>query len=46
MFERIVTHPAIRTVRALLDQGLDTQPPFNIVAVRSGSQVKVRLHAL
>ncbi len=41
-------HPEVTagTVRALLDQELDPQPPFIIVAVRSGSRVKIRLRAL
>ena len=36
----------VGTVRVLLDQEIDPQPPFIIVAVRSGSRVKIRLRAL
>ncbi len=41
-------HPqfTIGMARVLFDQELDPQPPFIIVAVRSGSQVKIRLRAL
>lgn len=42
----IQTEITVSTVRALLDQELDPQPPFIIVAVRSGSRVKIRLRAL
>ncbi len=34
------------TVRVLLDQQLDPRPPFIIVVMRNGSQVKIRLRAL
>ena len=36
----------VGTIRVLFDQELDPQPPFIIVAVRNGSQVKIRLRAL
>jgi len=34
------------TLRVLFNQDIDPQPPFIIVAVRNGTQVKVRLRAL